>query len=151
MHLLGTLQRNIALTLSLMLLSFLFSAPAFSAKLAIVIDDFGYRKKEDNQILQLPTAVSIAILPNSPHGKEMATKAHAQGREILIHMPMAPISKQPLEKDTLKPSMDQAEINRIIQNAINRVPYAVGMNNHMGSAMTSDRQAMDRVIKALNH
>ena len=70
MHLLGTLQRNIALTLSLMLLSFLFSAPAFSAKLAIVIDDFGYRKKEDNQILQLPTAVSIAILPNSPHGKE---------------------------------------------------------------------------------
>lgn len=81
----------------------------------------------------------------------MATKAHAQGREILIHMPMAPISKQPLEKDTLKPSMDQAEINRIIQNAINRVPYAVGMNNHMGSAMTSDRQAMDRVIKALNH
>ncbi len=39
--------------------------------------------------------------------------------------------------------MDQAEINRIIQNAINRVPYAVGMNNHMGSAMTSDRQAMD--------
>ena len=47
--------------------------------------------------------------------------------------------------------MDQAEINRIIQNAINRVPYAVGMNNHMGSAMTSDRQAMDRVIKALNH
>ncbi|MEX9626366.1 divergent polysaccharide deacetylase family protein, partial [Proteus mirabilis] len=137
MHLLGTLQRNIALTLSLMLLSFLFSAPAFSAKLAIVIDDFGYRKKEDNQILQLPTAVSIAILPNSPHGKEMATKAHAQGREILIHMPMAPISKQPLEKDTLKPSMDQAEINRIIQNAINRVPYAVGMNNHMGSAMTS--------------
>ncbi|MFN6882982.1 divergent polysaccharide deacetylase family protein, partial [Proteus mirabilis] len=97
MHLLGTLQRNIALTLSLMLLSFLFSAPAFSAKLAIVIDDFGYRKKEDNQILQLPTAVSIAILPNSPHGKEMATKAHAQGREILIHMPMAPISKQPLE------------------------------------------------------
>ncbi|WP_431197490.1 divergent polysaccharide deacetylase family protein, partial [Streptococcus pneumoniae] len=67
------------------------------------------------------------MLPNSPHGKEMATKAHAQGREILIHMPMAPISKQPLEKDTLKPSMDQAEINRIIQNAINRVPYAVGM------------------------
>lgn len=134
-----------------MLLSLVLSTPAFAAKLAIVIDDFGYRKKEDNQILQLPTPVSIAILPDSPHGKEVAIKAHAQGREILIHMPMAPISKQPLERDTLKPSMDQAEINRIIQHAINNVPYAVGMNNHMGSAMTSDRQAMDRVIKALDH
>ncbi|WP_220683256.1 divergent polysaccharide deacetylase family protein, partial [Pseudomonas aeruginosa] len=42
------------------------STPAFAAKLAIVIDDFGYRKKEDNQILQLPTPISIAILPDSP-------------------------------------------------------------------------------------
>lgn len=151
MKLLGTLQRKRSFLLSLMLLSLVVSTPAFAAKLAIVIDDFGYRKKEDNQVLQLPTAVSIAILPDSPHGKEVATKAHAQGREILIHMPMAPISKQPLERDTLKPSMDQAEINRIIQHAISNVPYAVGMNNHMGSAMTSDRQAMDRVIKALNH
>lgn len=134
-----------------MLLSMLITAPSFAAKLAIVIDDFGYRKKEDNQILQLPTAVSIAILPDSPHGKEITQKAHAQGREILIHMPMAPISKQPLERDTLKPSMEQTEINRIIQRAINNVPYAVGMNNHMGSAMTSDRAAMDRVIKALQH
>ena len=134
MKLLGTLQHKSAFLLSLMLLSLVVSTPAFAAKLAIVIDDFGYRKKEDNQILQLPTAVSIAILPDSPHGKEVANKAHAQGREILIHMPMAPISKQPLERDTLKPSMDQAEINRIIQNAINNVPYAVGMNNHMGGS-----------------
>lgn len=135
----------------LILLSLVLTTPTIAAQLAIVIDDFGYRTKEDNQILQLPTAVSIAILPDSPHGKIVANKAHQQGREILIHMPMAPISKQPLERDTLKPSMGQDEINRIIQHAINNVPYAVGMNNHMGSAMTSDRQAMDRVIKALNH
>ncbi|WP_083954579.1 divergent polysaccharide deacetylase family protein [Proteus myxofaciens] len=151
MTLLGTLQRKVSFILSVTLLSIVMSTPAFAAKLAIVIDDFGYRKKEDNQILQLPTPISIAILPDSPHGKEAAIKAHAQGREILIHMPMLPISKQPLEQNTLKPSMGQEEIDRIIQHAISNVPYAVGMNNHMGSAMTSDRQAMDRVIKALNH
>ena len=147
----SALQHVTSWVIRLILLSLVLSTPTIAAQLAIVIDDFGYRTKEDNQILQLPTAVSIAILPDSPHGKIVANKAHAQGREILIHMPMAPISKQPLERDTLKPSMGQDEIDRIIQHAINNVPYAVGMNNHMGSAMTSDRQAMDRVIKALNH
>lgn len=147
----SALQHVTSWATRLILLSLVLTTPTIAAQLAIVIDDFGYRTKEDNQILQLPIAVSVAILPDSPHGKEVANKAHAQGREILIHMPMAPISKQPLERDTLKTNMGQDEVNRIIQHAINNVPYAVGMNNHMGSAMTSDRQAMDRVIKALNH
>ncbi len=124
---------------------------ASAAKLAIVIDDFGYRVKEDNQILALPTAVTIAILPSSPHGREVAEKAHQQGREILIHMPMKPLSKQPLEKDTLAPSMSADEIDRIIKNAISRVPYAKGMNNHMGSEMTSSLAGMKNVMRSLSH
>lgn len=124
--------------------------PVSAAKLAIVIDDFGYRTKEDNQILALPAAVTIAILPNSPHGREVAEKAHQQGRDILIHMPMKPLSKQPLEKDTLSPSMSAEEIDRIIKNAISRVPYAKGMNNHMGSEMTSSLPGMQNVMRSLS-
>ncbi|MFP4865317.1 divergent polysaccharide deacetylase family protein [Providencia rettgeri] len=83
-----------------------------AAKLAIVIDDFGYRIKEDNQILALSPAVTIAILPSSPHGREVAEKAHQQGRDILIHMPMKPLSKQPFKKDTLAPSMSTRKLTR---------------------------------------
>jgi len=121
-----------------------------AAKLAIVIDDFGYRAKEDNQILALSPAVTIAILPSSPHGREVAEKAYQQGRDILIHMPMKPLSKQPLEKDTLAPSMSAAEIDRIIKNAIARVPHAKGMNNHMGSEMTSSLPGMRNVMQSLS-
>ncbi|MFH6840040.1 divergent polysaccharide deacetylase family protein [Providencia sp. 2024EL-00732] len=121
-----------------------------AAKLAIVIDDFGYRVKEDNQILALPTAVTIAILPSSPHGREVAEKAHQQGRDILIHMPMKPLSNQPLEKDTLSPSMSAEDIDRLIKNAIKRVPYAKGMNNHMGSEMTSSLPGMRNVMHSLS-
>lgn len=124
--------------------------PVSAAKLAIVIDDFGYRVKEDNQILALSPAVTIAILPSSPHGREVAEKAHQQGRDILIHMPMKPLSKQPLEKDTLAPSMSSEEIDRIIKNAISRVPYAKGMNNHMGSEMTSNLAGMRHVMHSLS-
>ncbi len=63
---------------------------------------------------------------------------------------MAPLSKQPLERDTLHPQMRIEEIQRIIRQAIINVPYAVGMNNHMGSAMTSNLPAMQKVMQVLD-
>lgn len=129
----------------------LLSQSVMSAKLAIVIDDFGYRKHNEEAILKLPTEISIAILPDSPLRDEMANKAASQGRDILIHLPMAPISKQPLEKNTLTPQMSAQEIERIIERAIAKIPQAKGMNNHMGSAMTSDLTAMKHVMQTLQH
>ncbi|WP_338883830.1 divergent polysaccharide deacetylase family protein [Xenorhabdus sp. TH1] len=131
--------------------SLLFTLNAQAARLAIVIDDVGYRVNEENKILQMPVAVSIAILPNSPYGRKMAEKAHQQGREILIHLPMAPLGRQPLEKNTLHPAMSKEEIARIIQDAIQKVPHAIGMNNHMGSAMTSNLSGMEKVMQTLAH
>lgn len=127
-----------------------FSAPVFAGKLAIVIDDFGYRPQSENQVLAMPQAISVAVLPNAPHAHEMATKAHNGGHEVLIHLPMAPLSKQPLEKDTLRPEMSSDEIERIISDAVSKVPYAVGVNNHMGSAMTSSLFGMQKVMQALS-
>ncbi|WP_435928360.1 divergent polysaccharide deacetylase family protein [Dryocola sp. BD613] len=121
----------------------------YAGKLAIVIDDFGYRPHQENQVLALPSDISVAVLPNAPHAREMATKAHNAGHEVLIHLPMAPLSKQPLEKDTLRPEMSSSEIERIIREAVNKVPYAVGLNNHMGSAMTSSLFGMQKVMQAL--
>ncbi|MRS91837.1 divergent polysaccharide deacetylase family protein [Enterobacteriaceae bacterium RIT714] len=125
------------------------AAPVYAGKLAIVIDDFGYRPHNENQVLVMPSAVSVAVLPNAPHAREMATKAHNSGHEVLIHLPMAPLSKQPLEKDTLRPDMSSDEIERIIRDAYGKVPFAVGLNNHMGSAMTSSLFGMQKVMQAL--
>ncbi len=124
---------------------------AHAGKLSIVIDDFGYRPAQENQVLQMPKAVSVAVLPNATHAREMAVKAHQSGHEVLIHLPMAPLSKQPLEKDTLRPDMSSAEVERIIREAVAKVPYAVGLNNHMGSAMTSSLSGMQKVMQVLNH
>lgn len=126
-----------------------FASPVFAGKLAIVIDDFGYRPHYENQVLAMPSQISVAVLPNAPHAREMATKAHNSGHEVLIHLPMAPLSKQPLEKDTLRPEMSSDEIERIIREAVGKVPYAVGLNNHMGSAMTSSLFGMQKVMQAL--
>ena len=129
----------------------LLGCSASAAKLAIVIDDFGYRPQQENQVLQMPNAISVAVLPTAPHAREMATKAHQRGHEVLIHLPMAPLSKQPLERDTLQPEMSSEEIARIIHNAVSNVPFAVGMNNHMGSKMTSSLPGMQKVMQVLDH
>ena len=140
-------RRKIPVLLS----ALLFSCAAQAGKLAIVIDDVGYRPAEENKVLQMPQAISVAVLPNAPHAREMATKAHQIGHEVLIHLPMAPLSKQPLEKDTLTPEMSSEEVSRIMRNAVNNVPYAVGLNNHMGSRMTSSLPGMQKVMQALDH
>lgn len=120
-----------------------------AGKLSIVIDDVGYHPHEENAVLQMPEAVSVAVLPNAPYARLMATSAHSQNREVLIHMPMASFSKQPLEQDTLQPDMSSENIQRIIRNVVNNVPYAVGMNNHMGSVMTSSLPGMQKIMQAL--
>ncbi len=45
---------------------FIISFSASAARLAIVIDDFGYRVKEDNQILALPVGSLLLYCP-IPH------------------------------------------------------------------------------------
>ena len=129
----------------------LLACSAQAGKLALVIDDFGYRPAQENQVLQLSPQISVAVLPDATHAREMATKAHQRGHEVLIHLPMAPLSKQPLEKNTLRPDMSAEEVERIIRDAVAKVPYAVGLNNHMGSAMTSSLPGMQKVMQVLNH
>ncbi|OCG19832.1 MULTISPECIES: divergent polysaccharide deacetylase family protein [unclassified Gilliamella] len=124
---------------------------AWAAKLALVIDDFGYRQHNEEQIIAISPNITIAVLPHSPNAKRIATMAYEHGNDVIIHLPMAPINKQPLEKDTLFPYMSGSEIKTIIDNAVERVPHAIGVNNHMGSLMTSNLTGMTHVMKALSH
>ncbi|MFC0180706.1 divergent polysaccharide deacetylase family protein [Thorsellia kenyensis] len=118
-----------------------------SAKLIIVIDDIGYSKR-DLAVIDLP--VTIAILPQSPYAKERAILANEKGREIIIHQPMRAKGGRFVEDNTLFAEMSQGQIDEIIHDAIESIPFAVGMNNHTGSAMTSSLEGMQKVFHTLN-
>ncbi|MBS9783219.1 MAG: divergent polysaccharide deacetylase family protein [Pasteurella sp.] len=121
---------------------------ANASKLAIVIDDIGYRN-EDNAIYKMPLEVSVSIIPVSPYATERAEKAFAQQRDILIHQPMQPLSNIRIEDKALKLGMDKIQIQEIIEYARKRVPYAIGLNNHMGSAATANQQLMNYLMEIL--
>lgn len=141
------MQRMAALTLILTLLT--AGIPVQAAKLAIVIDDLGHHAMPE-ALSQLPHAVSVSILPNTPFDIATAEQAHREQRDVLLHMPMQPQGHAPLEPLTLTFAMSQQQTQQTLRHALLRIPYVVAINNHMGSALTQNRQHMDWVMTVLN-
>lgn len=130
----------------------LFSATIFAqAKLAIVIDDVGYHPKEDAAIFAMPREISVAIIPAAPYARARNQEAKNQNRDILIHMPMQPVSQMKIEEGGLHLSMSAEQVANRVQTAKNIVSYAIGMNNHMGSAATADTTLMTHLMTALRN
>lgn len=128
----------------------LISPLAVAGKLAIVIDDIGYRAKEDSAIYALPKEVSVAIIPVAPYATARANKAFEQKRDILIHLPMEPQVRQSIEAGALLVGMNETQIENLIKNAQMQVPNAIGLNNHMGSKATTDKKTMQYLMKSLS-
>lgn len=119
------------------------------SKLAIVIDDVGYHSKEDAAIFAMPREISVAIIPAAPYARARNQEAKSQGRDILIHMPMQPVSAVKIEDGGLHLGMSATQVNDRVNTAKNIVRDAIGMNNHMGSAATADPQLMTYLMTAL--
>ncbi len=126
-----------------------FSAPTYAHtnKVAIVIDDFGNNMKGTEKMLSLPIPLTAAVMPFLPSTKQDATSAHQKGHEVIIHMPMEPVKgkKEWLGPKAITTDLSDAEIRSRIKQAIEEVPFAIGMNNHMGSKATADERVM-RII-----
>ncbi len=133
----------------ILLTLYLLSLFSQAAQLALVIDDMGYHLREDEIILSMPKAISVAIIPSAPYAKHIHQQATAQGRDILIHMPMQPMNNMKIEEGGLLLGMSQEEVARRVQMAKQILPNAIGMNNHMGSAATADSTLMHFLMAEL--
>nr|WP_088043411.1 divergent polysaccharide deacetylase family protein [Bacillus sp. EAC] len=117
-------------------------------KVAIVIDDFGNNMKGTEQMLSLPIPLTAAVMPFLPSTKKDATTAHDKGYEVIVHMPMEPRHGKAswLGPNAITTDLSNEEIRRRVIAAIDDVPYAIGMNNHMGSKATGDERVMRIVL-----
>jgi hypothetical protein len=121
------------------------------AKIAIIIDDIGYRQEVELQFLTLPANLTFAVMPFSPQGEYFAQEAHRLGHEVMLHLPMQPKAYPEVTpgKGGLLLRMGRAEILQTLAMSIDRVPFIKGVNNHMGSAFTSDAEKMAIVLSKL--
>ncbi len=118
-------------------------------RLAFIIDDIGYADLVSDQLRDLGIPLTAAVIPAAPYARSEAQKIHEYGLEEIIHLPMQPkdpANHHPRDEFVLVDS-SSAEISSLLRNAQAVVPYARGLNNHMGSLLTSDPRAMRRVLE----
>jgi polysaccharide deacetylase 2 family uncharacterized protein YibQ len=123
--------------------------PLLDKTLVIIIDDIGYQLRNGLAAVNLPGKINYAVLPHTPYGKRLASKAHKAGKEILLHTPMDNIKELPLGKGGLTTQLRQQEFINTLRSNLDDIPYAKGINNHMGSELTQRHLQMSWVMQEL--
>ena len=145
------ISRRIAFLLVLTLASLYATADEPTAYISIIIDDMGYSLDRGEQAIAISAPLTYAILPNSTHAKSLATTAFAAGKEIMVHLPMENTAQIPMARGALTSAQPKDDFLRAIDQSLNRVPHAAGINNHMGSALTQQPRAMRWLMEALKN
>ncbi len=121
------------------------------ARAAIIIDDMGYDLKTGLSFLDLPVPLTFSVLPCAPFTRRIAVEARTRDREVLLHLPM-----EPKRYPTVNPgpgalllSMNDREILARLDRDLVDIPGVRGVNNHMGSSFTEDREKMRLVLGEL--
>lgn len=120
-------------------------------KFAIIIDDLGYSLSQSKKAANLPGAVTVAVIPHSPHAVQIANLAHSLGKEVMLHAPMSNIQGKPLDPGALTADMEQPVFLSTLKQALSAFPHISGVNNHMGSELTQQREPMQWLMTELKY
>lgn len=125
------------------------SAEKKHLKAAIIIDDFGGCTGGVKEFLEGKIPITAAVMPFTEHSKEHALWAHKNGIEVMIHLPMEPkkgkrswLGPKPITVD-----LTPQEVRTRVLEAIQSVPYAKGMNNHMGSLAVENGEIVRAIVE----
>ncbi len=127
----------------------LHAIAAEPAVIAIIIDDIGYNFEAGKQVINSTHPITCSILPARPHSIKLARLAHQQGKEVMLHLPMQASRSERLGHGGLTLDMSKREFTRTIEISIDAIPYAQGINNHMGSLLTSTSLHMEWLMQAI--
>lgn len=118
---------------------------------AIIVDDLGQDLASARALLDIDLDLTFAVLPDLPYTSRVAQMAAGRGREVILHVPMQPLdypAKNP-GKNALLVDLSEDEIRQRLAAFLAQTPQVTGINNHMGSAFTRDRDGMRVVMSEL--
>lgn len=120
-------------------------------KIAIILDDGGYRNPKDDPALELISRITFSILPDTKYAKELAKMADEKGFEVMLHMPMQtrPSVKKGSFPCELLINMSESEIKEKTTNALEQISEAKGVNNHTGGVFTLKEEPLKYFMKVL--
>jgi polysaccharide deacetylase 2 family uncharacterized protein YibQ len=119
--------------------------------IVLILDDVGFDHQPVDGAMRIDPNINFAVVPNGHSTREDAETLHAHGFEVLCHLPMEPhdFPHQSAGPGAVMTSMSDGEIAAATIASVRAVPFARGVNNHMGSRATADRRVMTDVLGAL--
>ncbi len=135
--------------------------PGSAGRIAFVLDDWGYNTDNCHYLKEITDPLAVAILPPyvfSPtdkllHAQDVAKCAKANGKTIMLHLPLEPQSNKGLDSYPadylINSSMSPKKVEKILEGYIAQIPGVEGVNNHTGSKATEDPQLMKIIFKRL--
>ncbi len=121
------------------------TATAKTPIIALMIDDVGASPQWSQAALALPANVTLSVLPNTPAAPQWADRAKQNGHEVWLHMPMEPLGLENPGAGALLNALPAKRNQRRLEQALARVPGALGINNHMGSRFTSCKKCVANI------
>lgn len=116
--------------------------------LAIIIDDLGWGVAGTGELMDLRIPLTVAVIPGGPHSRTEADMGRAAGHEVILHLPMEPISSNgDLPDGTIRTGMDRDEIREILERHLEEIGPVPGFNNHTGSKATADYNVVNAVLE----
>ncbi len=118
--------------------------------IALIIDDIGLSTSQASQFFTLKIPLTFAVLPRLRYSKILAKEINDCGQEVMLHQPMEPDDPR-LDPGpgALYTGDDPDKINKIIEENISGLPFATGINNHMGSRFTGSREKMTETLRVI--
>lgn len=120
-------------------------------RVALVIDDLGYDLRLAEAFLDLDVPLTLAVLPFSPHQREVVAAARRRGQQVMLHLPMEPEEYPHVDPGpgALLARMNPDELIAQLRRDLAQVPEAVGVNNHMGSRLTRESAHLNQIFSVL--
>jgi len=120
-----------------------------TGKVAIVIDDLGDNEQEALKIARIPGPITFSILPFQSRTQQVLEIAKHYQKPIMLHMPMEPVTDANPGPGALLCAMTPEQITIGLAKALDSVPGAIGINNHMGSAFTARKDLMEPLLSEI--
>lgn len=118
---------------------------------AIIIDDFGGGGGGVSEFLEGDIPITAAVMPFTEKSKEHAEWAHRNGFEVMVHLPMEPKKgkRSWLGPKPITTNLSEAEVKKRVIEAIESVPHAKGLNNHMGSRAVENETIVRAIVEVV--
>lgn len=125
--------------------------PTRKVTLAIVIDDMGGHLDTARTIAAIDPHITFAVMPHESQSATVAREMSKNGHDVILHLPMEPkdLAHNNPGKGALLTSMTADDIRKVLEDDLKLVPGIKGVNNHMGSRFTEDREDMRVVMGEL--